>query len=231
MDEIMAAKQQLVGAGRVLQQHGQGDMTRGHVSVRVPGRADLFLMKPHGLGLGEITPDNVLTIDLDGALVEGKGRAHSERFIHSEIFRARPDVMAVIHAHPPHATAFAATGQKLLALSQPGAMFHNALPVFAETIQLIRTPELGRALAQCLGPHHAVLMRGHGVTIAGLSLAQAVVVSLTLEEAARIQLLAVAAGLEDVAFPDADVEKLQRNLLRLEQCEVNFAYLLRMVGA
>jgi L-fuculose-phosphate aldolase len=227
MDALEIARQDLIDAGMVLEHRGHGDMTRGHVAIRVPGRPEHFIMKPHGVGFSEITHGNILTFDLDGEIVAGDGRPHSERFIQCEIFRARPDVAAVIHGHPPHAVAFTATGQKLRPLSQAAATFYNALPVYRDTIQLIRSPETGRGLAACLGPHRAVLMRAHGVVVAGGSLAEAVVLCVQLEEAARIQLLAMAAGMDDWEFPTQDVEPLQRNVLRPDQFGVNFAFLVR----
>ncbi len=158
-------------------------------------------MKAHSIGFDEITPANILTFDLEGVLVAGTARPHSERFIHSEIFRARPDVNVVIHTHPTHTVALSATGQPMRPSSQGGAMFTGALPVYTETMDLIRTQAMGRSLAACLGSHHAVLMRSHGVTMTGPSLEQAVVLCVMLEEAARVQLLATAAGGDGWEFP------------------------------
>jgi L-fuculose-phosphate aldolase len=148
-------------------------------------------------------------------------------YIHSEIFRARPDVGAVIHTHPTHTVALSHTGRPLRPLSQGGAIFADALPVFAGTMDLIRTPEMGRAVAEALGPHNAVLMRGHGVTVAGATLEQAVVLAVMLEEAAKIQLLADAAGGSVAEFPPEDVARLRNNLMSPEQFVVNFDYLAR----
>src|SRR5580692_11083288 len=100
-----ALKQKLIVAGKVLVAAGQGDFTRGHISVRLPDEPALFLMKPHSVGLDEITPDNILTVDLSGEVVAGRARRHSEVYIHSETFKARPDVNCVIHTHPPYAVA------------------------------------------------------------------------------------------------------------------------------
>ena len=163
-------------------------MTRGHVSVRVPGQPEHFFMKAHSIGLGEITPENILTIDMDGNVVAGTARRHSEVFIHTAVYRARPDVGAVIHIHPTHCIAFSTTGRAMRPISQGGAVFAGErLPVFADTIRLIRTPEQGRAVAAALGRHRAVLMRGHGVAIAGVMLPEAVMLAIMLEEAARVQ--------------------------------------------
>jgi L-fuculose-phosphate aldolase len=89
-------KQRLITAGKVLAAEGQGDFTRGHISVRVPDNSKLFYMKPHSVGLDEITMDNILTINLEGEVVAGSARRHSEVYIHTEIYKARDDVNSVI---------------------------------------------------------------------------------------------------------------------------------------
>ncbi len=217
----------LVQAGAVLARLGHGDMTRGHVSVRHPTDPTLFLMKPHSVGLDEITPEIVLTIGLDGAVVSGTARRHSEVFIHSEIYRARPDVQAVIHSHSVHCVAFSATGRALRPLCQGGAMFAGHLGVFDASMDLIRSEATGHAVAQALGPHQAVLLRNHGLAMTGRTLAEAVVGCVMLEEAARIQLLAEAAGPLPPDIQPNDVAALREKLRSPEQAEINFAYLVR----
>ena len=105
-DEI---KQTMIWAGKVLVNQGQDDFTRGHISMRLPDNPGLFFMKAHSIGLDEITMDNILTIDLEGNVVAGKAKRHSEVYIHSEIFKVRPDVNSVLHTHPTYSCAFSAT--------------------------------------------------------------------------------------------------------------------------
>jgi len=226
----LAARHLLIKAGAVLAHVGQGDMTRGHVSMRIPGQPELFLMKPHSVGLDEITPDNILTIGMDGNVVAGSARRHSEVYIHSEIYRARPDVGAVTHTHPTHLVAFSTLGRPLRPLCQGGAMFSGRLPVFDATMNLIRSQAEGRAVAQTLGAHQAVLMRAHGLAMTGRTLEEAVISGVMLEEAAQIQLLAQAAGDLAPDFPAADVERLRDSLMSPEQFVINFAYLVRRAG-
>jgi L-fuculose-phosphate aldolase len=223
-DEI---KQHIILAGRILVAEGQDDFTRGHISARLPDQPSLFFMKPHSVGLDELSPDTILTIDLDGNVVAGAARRHSEVFIHSEIFRARADVNCVIHTHPPHAVALSATGRPIRSYSQPGALFHQALGVYADTINLIRTPEAGAAVTKALGPHRAVLLKNHGVAVAGASIAEAVVSAIMLENAAQVQLIAEAAGDPAPEFSAADIERLKHDLSQPEQFAINFDYLAR----
>lgn len=222
-------KDTLILAGKVLVAEGQDDFTRGHISVRLPDNPSLFLMKPHSIGLHEITPDAILTIGLDGNVVAGTARRHSEVYIHSEIYKARPDVNCVIHSHPPYATALSATGRPMKALSQPGALFHKALGAYTDSMALIRSAEMGAGVAKALGPHRAVLMKNHGVAVACASIAEAVVTAIMLENAAQIQMIAEATGPAAPEFPDADIATLKDQLSRPDQFQINFDYLARRV--
>lgn len=226
-----ALKRTLVTAGKVLAAAGQGDFTRGHISARLPGKKPLFIMKPHSVGLDEITASNILTIDLDGNVVAGKARRHSEVFIHSEIYRAREDVGCVIHSHPPYAVALSATGRPLRALSQPAALFYQSVGLYDATINLIRTPEMGAAVAAALGPHRAVLLKNHGVAVVGATIEEAVIGAISLENAAMIQMVTEATGTPAPDFSDADIATLAANLSRPEQFKINFDYLARKLKA
>jgi L-fuculose-phosphate aldolase len=94
-------REQVAWACRILARQGHADFTLGHVSAR---KSDgTILMKRNGLGLDEITPADILTIDLDGRLVAGQGKVHLEYVIHTEVYKARPDVGSVVHTHPPYA--------------------------------------------------------------------------------------------------------------------------------
>jgi L-fuculose-phosphate aldolase len=222
-------KQQMVWAGKVLVDHGQDDFTRGHITVRLPDDPKRFFMKPHSVGLDELTPDNILTVDLDGNVVAGSGRRHSEVYIHSEIFKQRADVNCVLHAHPPYCVALSATGRPIRAYSQPGALYYEALGFYADTIRLIRTPELGAGVAKALGPHRAALLKNHGIVTAGATIAEAVLGAIMLENAAMIQMTVEAAGDAAPEFPREDIEKLTANIGQSEQFTINYDYLVRRV--
>jgi L-fuculose-phosphate aldolase len=222
-------KQKLIVAGKILVAEGQDDFTRGHISARLPDNPAQFLMKPHSIGLDEITMDNVLTIDLDGNVVAGTARRHSEVFIHSEIYKARPDVHSVIHSHPLYSVALSASGRPLGCYSQPAALFFEAVGVYTDTIALIRSPALGEGVARALGPHRAVLLKNHGVAVAAASIEEAVISVIMLETAARVQMITEAAGETGPAFPRDDIEKLRQQISQPEQFVINFNYLARRV--
>jgi L-fuculose-phosphate aldolase len=220
-------KEKLILAGRVLVAEGQDDLTRGHVSVRVPDQPGLFFMKPHGVGLDEITPENILTIDLEGKMVAGGSRRHSEVFIHSEIFKARSDVACVIHTHPPYAVALSASGRPMKCYSQPAALFCGELGVYSDTVNLIRTKETGAGVARALGAHRAALLKNHGVAVVGGSIEEAVINAIMLETAAMIQMITEAAGDPAPEFPREDIAKLKEDISKPDQFIVNFEYLVR----
>jgi L-fuculose-phosphate aldolase len=222
-----ALKRKLAVAGKVLAANGQGDFTRGHISARLPGKTPLFLMKPHSVGLDEITPKNILTIDMTGKVVEGTARRHSEVFIHSEIYKARPDVGCVIHSHPPYAVALSGSGRSMKALSQGGALFRGEVGLYADTINLIRTPEMGAGVARALGKKRVVMLKSHGIAVACPSIEEAVICAISFENAAMIQMIAEAAGTVAAEFAEEDVARLKEALGRAEQFVVNFDYLVR----
>jgi L-fuculose-phosphate aldolase len=222
-------KQKLILAGKVLVAEGQDDFTRGHISMRLPDNPSLFFMKPHSVGLDELTMENILTIDLEGNVVAGKARRHSEVFIHSEILKARADVNSVIHTHPPYAVALSATGRPLKCYSQPSALFWGELGVYGDSIALIRTHAMGARVAAALGPHRAVLLKNHGVAVVGASIEEAVINVIMLENAARVQMIVEAAGDPAPEFPRADIEKHKSEISQPEQFVINFNYLARRV--
>src|SRR5215468_6467745 len=225
-DEI---KQKLILAGKILVAEGQDDFTRGHISVRLPDDPSRFFMKPHSVGLDELTIENILTIDLDGNVVAGTARRHSEVYIHSEIFKARPDVQSVVHTHPPYSVALSASGRPLKCYSQQAALFFEALGVYGDTVALIRTPAMGNGVAAALGPHRAALLKIHGVAVVGASIEEAVINVIMLENAAQVQMIVEAAGGPGPELPRADIEKLKQEISKPEQFVVNFNYLARRV--
>jgi L-fuculose-phosphate aldolase len=220
-------KEKMIWAGKVLVGEGQDDFTRGHISFRLPDNPKLFFMKCHSLGLDEITVDNILTIDLDGKVVAGTTRRHSEVYIHSEIYKVRPDVHCILHTHPPYSIALSGTGRPLKPISQPGALFHKAVGLYTDTINLIRTTEMGAGVAKALGPHSVVLLKNHGIVTAAATVEEVVIRTIMFENGAQIQLIAEAAGETAPPFPDADLEKLKHDISRPDQFAVNFDYLVR----
>src|SRR5215471_13792745 len=222
-----ALRDTLTYAGRVLAMEGQGDYVAGHVSVRLPGDPERLLMKPAGIGLEEMTADNIITVDIEGRKVHGSMSRHNEVFIHTEVLRARPDVQAVIHTHPPHAVAFSSLGRPLLPVGNDGVTFSAGLPIFAETTDLIITQARGQAVARCLGEHAALILRNHGIVAAARSIEEAVWIALKLEKACRVQMLAEAAGGPKLVAEGEDLQKKRGRSNRPDLHTNVFNYLVR----
>lgn len=220
-------KQRMIEAGRILEKEGQGDWTRGHLSLRVPDAPDTFYMKPSKFGLEEITPDNIITVNLEGEKVAGDFGRHSEVYIHSEVLRARPDVNAVVHTHAPHAVMFSALGKPLQAIGHPGSIFSDGLPVFSETTELITTRERGRAVAAALGGHGALLLQNHGIVTAAASIEQAIYLALSLENACMMQLWVESAGGAKALGRPEEIKAKRKHMFREEMFKATFAYLAR----
>jgi L-fuculose-phosphate aldolase len=185
-------REQVAWACRILARQGHADFTLGHVSAR---KSDgTILMKRNGLGLDEITPADILTIDLDGRLVAGQGKVHLEYVIHTEVYKARPDVGSVVHTHPPYAVALGATQAKLEFLNHDAVLFQDGVAIFNDTVELITTSSQGQAIARALGTRRAMLMQNHGVVVVGQTVPWAVLTALTLERATQIQAIAATLG-------------------------------------
>lgn len=190
----------VVAANHILARFGILD-AYGHVSVRDPRDAGRYLIS-RSLAPESVVERDVVGLDLDSAPSRTERRLlYAERFIHGELYRARPDVQAVVHHHSVTTVAFGVTGTPLRAICHMSGFLGDGLPVWeirdtagTATDMLVRTPELARALARTVGGAHAALMRGHGAVVAGKSLAQVVARSIYMEVNARIQLDAIRLG-------------------------------------
>ena len=191
----------LVAANRVLAHEIRVLDAYGHVSVRSATNPNRYYLS-RAISAGMVTAADIVEYDLDSNPVAGsKGDGYLERFIHGEIYKARPDVRAVIHAHSPEMIAFGASGVPLRNMIHTGSFINDGVPVFdvrkfggTADDMLIRNPALGKALAGALGGKTAVLLFGHGVAITGNSLASAVSNSYFLNMNARIQMDALRMG-------------------------------------
>lgn len=179
---------------RVLGAEGHSDLVWGHLSARDPDRGAAW-MKASTWGFEEITPERVLLVDRDGEILAGDGRRHAEYPIHLEVLAARPDVGAVVHTHSAAAVALGATGAPLLPVSHEATLFVPPdVARFTLTGDLILTRSLGAALADALGDRNAALMVNHGVVVAAPDVRTAVVTTVLLDAACRMQLQVLASG-------------------------------------
>ena len=194
-----AAIEDIVLGSRILADFGVVDGF-GHVSARDPNNPNHFLMS-RSLAPALVTADDIMEFDLDGNAVDIRGRTvFLERFIHGEIYKARPDVMSVVHTHSPGVIPFTVAQAPLRPMFHNAAFLALGVPVweirkdFGETDMLVRDPARGKSLARALSDKSVVLMRGHGDVTVGPSVKMAVFRAYYTDVNARLQSQAITLG-------------------------------------
>ncbi len=190
----------LVAANRILYDQGVVDGF-GHVSARHDKDPGRYLLS-RSMAPALVTAADIMEFDLDSNPVDPRGRTpYLERFIHGEIYRVRPDVMAIVHSHSPAVLPFADTGVKLRPMNHIAGFLGDGPPVFeirtvagADSDMLVRNNAIGRALAKTLGPNSVALMRGHGSVAAAQSVKHVVFRAIYTEINARTEIQALAIG-------------------------------------
>jgi ribulose-5-phosphate 4-epimerase/fuculose-1-phosphate aldolase len=189
----------LVAANRILGQQGIFDGF-GHVSVRHGRDPNRYVMS-RSLAPELVTADDLVWFDLESHALNAAGRAvYLERFIHGAIYKARPDVNAVVHSHSPALIPFSVSSVPLRPVSHTAGFLADRVPVFdirtssGITDMLVSDADRAGPLGEALGSHPAVLMRGHGVVVVGASLPIVVGRSIYLELNAKLQTQAIALG-------------------------------------
>jgi HCOMODA/2-hydroxy-3-carboxy-muconic semialdehyde decarboxylase len=197
----------LVTANHILYKQGIVDGF-GHISVRHSASPAHFLLSCNRAP-GLVRAQDIQTYDMNGTDANASGqRPYLERFIHSEIYKARPDVVSIVHSHSQSVIPFGVTGQRLRPIFHmsgflgAGASLFDIQQAHGNTDMLIRDADIGRSLAQALGKHQCVLMRGHGSTTVAASIELAVYRAIYAEVNAKLQLQAAALG--DVQFLNED---------------------------
>ena len=202
-----ALAEKLVYANRILYDQGIVDGL-GHVSVRHDSAPGVFLLSCNRAP-ALVTAGDIVCYDLDAEAVSAAAqRPYLERFIHSEIYRARPDVVAVVHSHSPSVIPFGVTGNRLRPIYHMAGFLGSGSSHFeiregaGNTDMLIRNRELGQALARSLGNTNCVLMRGHGSTVVGGSVEQVVYRAIYAEINAKLQAQSLGMGEVNYLTPE-----------------------------
>jgi L-fuculose-phosphate aldolase len=189
-DELRELRRDVALANRIIERFGLSNAF-GHASARIPGTQTFLIATRRSPGLAD--ESRLLTLDFDGKLLDGEGQPNSEFWIHARIYAVRPDVGAVVHAHPPACVCLTQVGQPHRVVHNQGGIFMAGVPEY-ERIGLIRSRELGDLLARRLGDGIAVMMRGHGITTALPDIRSATVAACYLEESAGLQLRMLSAA-------------------------------------
>lgn len=188
MDEalIWELSERIVKAGRELYAQGLVKGTSGNISARIPG-SDTFLIKPSGACMGNLKPEELVLVDLQGNKISGELNVSMETPIHAAIYRARADVQAVVHTHPPTATAFGIAQIEILPLQiELWMRLPNGVPIIP--FKAPGSEALAEAVQKKIARYDAVILENHGIITVGATVEDACDLNEMVEEAAKVQL-------------------------------------------
>jgi ribulose-5-phosphate 4-epimerase/fuculose-1-phosphate aldolase len=185
-------RHQLATCARIFAMHGLIGLF-GHVSVYQPETKTIFITPGSGSDKSRFQASDMIAIRSNGKPIDGKPSPPVEWPIHTALHAARADALAVAHLHTPYATLFAIARREFYPVTLQGTIFGEGVPLYKEG-HLVTTPERGDRLLKVMGEHRALLMRGHGIVVAGKNLAEVLFASLILEDDAKKTLQAATLG-------------------------------------
>lgn len=231
-DVAVTAKRELAAAFRAAAYYGFNEGIDNHFSLALPGHDDLFLLNRYGPHWSEITEHDILTIDLDGRVVDGEGEWETSAFmIHRGCHQARPSARAVFHTHMPYATALSLTvGGFDSKLSQNAMLFHDRITNLAYG-GLVDAAGEGCRFGEVIGDDITVVMlSNHGVMVIGTDVADAWQKMYFFERACQVQVLAQSTGQPLIRVSDAIAEHTAAQWLKeAPKAAVQFAAVQRVV--
>jgi L-fuculose-phosphate aldolase len=193
VDQDRRLVEEVAWACRILALVGYEDLTLGHVSARGSDDSTIYI-KRKGVALGEVSPEDILAVDLRSYASNGAKGMHLETVLHTEVYKRRPDVRSVVHGHPPYATAFGATDAEFAYLTHDSVLFIDRVATYDGVPNLIIDEQQGAAVAEALGSGSVLLLRNHGVLVAERDVRWAVLASALLERALQLQAIASSMG-------------------------------------
>jgi L-fuculose-phosphate aldolase len=187
-------RQDLLYAFHIMDLSGQPSGLGAHITARLPG-AETMLFHIHNYGFGEVTPAHIHEMDFELNVLSGRDvDVNPTLHIHTRIYTARPDITCIVHTHAKHAIALSAAGHDFHTVGQNGARLYDECVTFDEDDGTALGKEPGEAMARALGDRSALLLKNHGLLTAGRTIQEAVLMAITMDEEAEIQLLALAAA-------------------------------------
>jgi len=193
--ERLHRKRQLAVTFRIFARYGFDEGIAGHVTARDPEFADRFWVNPYAVHFSRIRVSDLLLINEEGRVIEGERLTNKAAFfIHSSIHHARPDVVAVAHAHTLHGRAFASLDKLLAPITQESCAFYDDHVLFDEYRGMVLEKSEGDRIAARLGGRRAAILRHHGLLTVGRSVEEAAWWFISMDRGCQMQLLADAAG-------------------------------------
>jgi ribulose-5-phosphate 4-epimerase/fuculose-1-phosphate aldolase len=227
--ERLHRKTQLAAAFRIFARYGFDEGIAGHITARDPEFPNRFWVNPYAVHFSRIRVSDLLLIDEEGRVVEGARRTNKAAFwIHSSIHEARPDVVAVAHAHTIHGRAFASLNKPLAPIVQEACAFAGDHVVFDEYKGLVLEKSEGERIADRLGDNRAAILRHHGLLTVGRSVEEAAWWFISMDRACQMQLLADAAGKPRI-MSDEEVTLAHRQFSNANMARHNFNLLAELV--
>jgi ribulose-5-phosphate 4-epimerase/fuculose-1-phosphate aldolase len=209
------ARVNLAATYRLADLFGMSYLIYNHITLRLPGNEERFLINRFGMHYAEVTASSLLTIDLDGNVLDGPIEHLNKAgfVIHSAVHGARPDARCVMHTHSTYGAAFSALDTPLLPLTQDGMEFHNRIG-YHDFEGLAVDVEERERLVTDLGRHNALILRNHGLLTTGKNCSEAFARMVNLERACQAQILAMSTGAPLRMPTEESVEKTARILTR-----------------
>jgi L-fuculose-phosphate aldolase len=188
-----SVRQKLALAARILAAEGHGSGLAGQVSARADAPGTYYMLR-YGLGFEEASPDNLLLVDDDLNVVEGEGMPNPANRFHLWVYRAKPHVRAIMHTHPPYVSALSMIGVPLAVAHMDTSLFYEDCAWLPEWPGTPIGDEEGRLISEAIGDKRSILLAHHGQLTAAATIEEAAILAVSIERAARLQLLAMSAG-------------------------------------
>jgi ribulose-5-phosphate 4-epimerase/fuculose-1-phosphate aldolase len=194
---------------RILAMEKLDEGISGHISMKVPGREDAFWVNPFGLFFEEVTPDNLITVDGKGNVLEGDYPVNVAGFcIHAALHQGRPDTHCIVHTHSPNATLYASLGRQIQPVNQTSCMFFEDHALYDEYNGPVLSLSEGQQLVAAAGSNHTLLLRNHGTLTMAAELETAAILMIAAEQACAANLMAMRTG--NIRLVDPEVARLTR---------------------
>lgn len=193
--ERQSRKEKLAGSFRLFSLFGFDEGNAGHITVKDPIQEDCFWVNPYNMHFSQIKVSDLVMVNHDGEVVEGSREVNKAGFtIHSQLHKARPDVVAAAHAHSVYGKAWSTLGRYLDPINQEACAFYKDHGLYSDYTGVVHQLDEGQRIAKALGKHKACILQNHGLLTVGGSIEEAVWWFVNMERSCQVQLIAEAAS-------------------------------------